>query len=181
MNFKTWLESTVSIKDIGEAIQKTLEFQIPGKWTFEIAPHHWNKKNDAIRVTANLRNEKTLKPSNRFLISSYAILENPIETYDSIDGNSDMRIISSMHYIDRPGYVTKLSERSENILGPSPWKKNWGPHDGKSLRTPYELSKWVSNVINDFGNDDNDGGDDAPEETPPDNVPVSNPQLVGSY
>ena len=153
MDFREWLsEATVQTKDIGEAIKKTLEFKIPGKWKFDIAPHQWHNAN-AVRISANLKNEKTPEPTQYFFLSVYAILKDLIKSYDSINGDTNMRIDASLHFIERPGLVRKLDEH-------------------QSLKTPYELAKWVESLIEKFGDDE----DDSPEDAPSPFIP----QLVGA-
>jgi hypothetical protein len=165
MDFREWLsEATVQTKDIGEAIKKTLEFKIPGKWKFEIAPHKWyditthiSKWNtNAVRISANLKNEKTPEPTQYFFLSAYAILLKDLISYDSINGDTNMRINASLHFVERPGIVRKLDER-------------------QSLKTPYELAKWVEALIEKFGRDE-EPPDDSPEDAPSPFIP----QMVGA-
>jgi len=165
MNFKEWfMEAVVNTTDLANAITKTLEFKIPGKWSFDTSDNHQWHPHKAIRVHGLLKNEKTPLPSQHFMVGVFAILEKPIESYDSIKGDSDMRIVAVCHYIQKPGHIRKLGERSKDIY---PRSGYWGNHDGESLRTPYELANWIEAVINGFGNnDDGDDDDDTPEYTP---------------
>lgn len=170
MKFKQWLqEAIVETKNLGEAIKKTLEFTVPGSWSFDIAPHQWNRPKDSVRVTGHLKNQKT-PDSAFFFLSAYAILEKPIESYDSITGDTDMRIVASFLFFESKNKYRKLGERSNNILG------NWGEDDGKSLKTPYQLSQWINTLIDKFGKDD-----DPPDESPKNTPTPSIPQLVGVH
>ena len=172
MDFKNWLnEAQVQTKDIGSAIEKTLEFKIPGTWDFDSSPHQWDRPHDAMRVSGTLKNHKTPGPTNYFFLSCYAIMETPISTYDSITGNTSMRIVASFHYVEAPGSVKKLGERSRSITPPRS-SGSWGKHDGTALKTPYELANWVQTLIDEYGKDDDDRDD--PEESP-----TVDPHLVG--
>lgn len=168
MNFKTWLlnENVVRTENIGEAIKQSIEFAgIPGKWSFTIKPHNWAGAHNCVRITATL-NRGIDQPY--FLVSTFAILEKPLETYDSKIGADGLRIVSGIMYLDGQGNYKKLSERGDNPL------KKWSDFDGKSLKTPYQLAKWVKNVIENFKEeDDGDGDVDSPMPAP------QSPQLVG--
>lgn len=182
MNFKVWLEAIVSPLNLGDAMKKTLEFNVQGKWEKVDSKRHPWYKNDKVfegyKFTGRLRNAKAWDP-DFFFLSAHAILEEPIENYDSIKGKDGLRIIASMFYFDGKGGYQKLGERS-NVAGEGPLvaAKEKTPSfrsDGSSLKTPLELANWVNYIVSNFRKD---GGDDDDEQPEPRSPEPSNSRLV---
>jgi len=74
MNFKEWfMEATAKTDNLAEAITKTLEFMIPGQWKFDSSDNHQWHPHKAIRVHGYLKNEKTPRPSQYFMLGVFAI------------------------------------------------------------------------------------------------------------
>ena len=179
MNFKEWLEAVVSSSDIGEAMSKTLELKVDGKWyDTEIKREKQANSPPSIKFIGKLRNKKTPYLADYFFVSVYAILGDRLApqefgfTYDSVSGSDDLQITASiLYFVDSKGggYV-KLGERGSGYMSQDPS----APY-GYSLKVPYDLATLVNSVVNRFkgyGKFDDDGGDDEPE---PEWTPSSGP------
>lgn len=160
MNFKNWLvESTVETKNIATAIEKSIEFIVPGRWKFRNKDHIWYRdtgKKDSVNIMATGNTSK-----GRFWVNIYTIADAPTPTYDSKTGNSSIEILVSIFHV-----FMKIN-----------------PIDGKEfidyhhlgeakLKTPYEVANWIDAQIDNFGKDDEDGPEDI--------TPTPNPSLVGA-
>jgi hypothetical protein len=173
MSFKKWIsEAIVKSNDLANALKKTLEFNVEGKWEkVESRFHNWYKNDkvfEGYKFNGVLKHPKANNP-DFFFLSAHAILEKPIQNYDSITGDSGLRIVASFFYFDGLGGYQKLGERSnlEGEYSPAVALKKRSvtfESNGPSLKTPFELSEWINYIISKFKkNDDNDGDDDDKE------------------
>jgi hypothetical protein len=168
VNFKQWMEATVSSEDIGTAMKKTLEFKVDGHWKVQVK----NEPNiPGVKILGELRNHKTAGASY-FLLSAYAIFGQPLFAYDSVLGGDKLKIACSMLYMDGKGGYAKLGERSSLYGGSDPSS----PY-GLALKTPFELAHWVKSVVDGFSGFGSDG-DDNDEEPSPSQPEPSNSRLV---
>lgn len=178
MKFKEWLEAVVSSSDVGEAIKKTLELRVGGKWYDTEIKREKTHPNSppSVKFIGKLKNEKTdMGGPDYFFVSVYAILGRDKApdfgfTYDSVSGSEDLRIAASIIYLDGRGGYVKLGERSSDHASQDPL----APY-GWSLRVPYDLATWINSVIGKFdgyGKFDDDGNDEDPE---PEWKPSSDP------
>ena len=166
MNFKEWIEAVVSSEDVGEALKRTLEMQVEGKWwDVEIRKEKTNPP--AFKFIGKLRNEKSgYGGPDYFYVTAFAILGSkngsPAFTYDTAGGGEDLRITGSVLYLNGRGGYSQLGVRSsdhhsQNLLSPFGW----------SVKTPFEFAKWVEGVVNRFDGfgdyDDDDDNDDEPK------------------
>lgn len=183
MQFKKWfMEALVKKDNLAIALQKTLEFNVDGKWEqIDSRRHPWyenDKVFEGYKLTAKLRNTKAWNP-DYFFLHTHAILEKPISDYDSIKGTEGLRIIATMFYFDGKGGYQQLGQRS-NIAGEGPLVagKQIKPSsnlNGPSLKSPLELAKWVNYVVSNFRKNDDDD-DDEPEVDSP--LPTSGRSLA---
>lgn len=159
MQFRTWLEATVSSESLLDAMKKTLEMRVDGDWEFGYPKDA--TRGDSVKLTGKLRNSKTLGGSH-FFISAYAIKEQPLFAYDSLGGNNNLRITASFLYIDGKGGYSSLGNRSSDYAGEDS-KENYG----QPLKSPFWLADWVNSIVSKFEGFDDDGDDeDEPEWTP---------------
>jgi len=124
MEFKLWLEAIAQVKDIEEAIKKTLKFTVPGVWDFTDVD---NFGEYGIRIDGTLVNQDT-QEGYAFLINTYAVFDKPIKIYDSIKGSPDMSMMAYVSYAKLDGHIEQLDEK-------------------KDLKTPYDTAHWIKNVI----------------------------------
>lgn len=168
MEFRNWLETVVSSENLAEALKKTLEMRVDGDWHFEF-PKEITKE-ESVKLTGKLRNSKT-KGNSYFFLSAYAIKEQPLFSYDSLEGGDKLRINASFLYLDGKGGYSKLGERSRDYHDESP-----GSNYGSPIKSPYWLADWVNSIVSKF---DGFGGDEGDDDEPEFNPTRGPAQLVG--
>lgn len=186
------MEATVRGSVAGEAMMKTLEFNVDAEWIKrDVEKRGWISDRgvkDSFDLAAAFHHAKVQKPMF-FYVRCHAILESPDAEYDSVRGGKEMKIYATLFLFDgRTGMAggvvgrapksmrgvlglnghIKLSERGEVINYPGALAE----FDGPSLRTPLELAEWINRVVEhtDIGGDEDDDGDgegDFPEVPDP--------------
>lgn len=157
MEFRSWLEATVSSENLAEAMKKTLEMRVDGDWEFSFPKDI--TRGDSVKITGKLHNEKT-HGSSYFFLSAYAIKEQPLFAYDSLGGGDNLRITASFIYIDGKGGYSSLGARGREYAG-----EDVESSHGQPLKSPFWLADWVNYIVSEFKGF-GDGDEDEPEWSP---------------
>lgn len=197
MEFKKWLmealvsEAIVKTSNVGEAMKKTLEFNVNAEWIkLEVEKKGWISDrgvHDSYDLAGAFYVSKIPKPAF-FFLRSFAIVEKQSEEYESKIGMQGLKIQATLFLfsgktgmvppggvpnvaspkslgdvLDKYGHA-QLSERGE--------KNNQGNFieklDGPALDTPVQLAEWVNQVVQYTDLDSGDDNDDDTEEPKPD-------------
>ena len=167
VNFKEWIEAVVSSEDVGEALKRTLEMQVEGKW-WDVEVRKEKTNPPAFKFIGKLRNEKSgYGGPDYFYVAAFAILSgrngSPLFSYNTAVGSEELKITGEVVYFNGRGKQIQLGMRSsdhhsQNLLSPFGW----------FMKTPFEFAKWVESVVNRFDgfgdyDDDDDDNDDEPK------------------
>lgn len=169
LEFRNWLEATVSSENLSDAMRKTLEMRVDGNWEFAFPKDV--TRGDSVKLTGKLRNAKTLGGSY-FFLSAYAIKERPVFAYDSLGGGDDLRITASLLYVDGKGGYSGLGARGREYAGDGPRSSH-----GQPLKSPFWLADWVNFIVDGFEGFGGDGDDD--DDDPAWSPTVGPARLVG--
>lgn len=168
MKFKKWFEATVSSENLLESMKKTLEMRVDGNWKFDYPKDI--TRGDSVKLTGELRNNKTIGNSN-FFLSTYAIKQQPLFAYDSLKGDENLRITASFIYRDGKGGYSILGARGREYVSEDV-KSNYG----QPLKSPFWLADWVNSIVSGFNGFGGGGDDENEPEWSPTKGPAS---LVG--
>ena len=175
MNFKEWMEAVVSSEDVGEALKRTLEMQVEGKW-WDVELRKEKTNPPAFKFMGKLRNEKSgYGGPDYFHVTAFAILGgrngSPLFSYNTAV-SEELKITGEVVYFNGRGKQIQLGMRSsdhhsQNLLSPFGW----------FVKTPFEFAKWVEGVVNRFDGfgDYDDDGDDDDDEPKPEWKPILDP------
>ena len=163
MNFKNWVEAVVSSDDIGEALKRTMDMQVEGKW-WDVTVKKEGTNPPVVKFFGKLRNGRVVG-QGYFYVTAYAILGHrngsPLFSYDTATGSDELRINGSILYMDGRGGYAELGVRNSDHHS-----QDLSSSFGWSLRTPFEFAKWVEGVVGRFegfgGGDDGDDDDESP-------------------
>jgi hypothetical protein len=176
MEFRVWIEASVSSERLGEAIEKTLRFMVDGEWSFQdrgsVVWNSGDSRKIQIRKTSDLiRNGIAFRLSldAGFSENKESIGIGPFshKQYDTLDGIDDLEIKCMLwregELIGKKGFSGDVSGRSQL---------------GKSLpfKNPMELAAWVNEMTKDLPEDR--GDDDDPDDNPDRHSPSPENKLV---
>lgn len=173
MEFRVWLEASVSSKSLSDAIEKTLIFMVDGKWRFQdrgsVVFNAETSRKIQIRKTAEL-----LRSGRMFRLSLDAGFSEAGDSiglgpfshkqYDTSEGLEDLEIKCMLW-------------RDEELIGKRGFS---GDSTGNSslgrslpLKSPMELATWIKEMTDDRPYGGGGNSDDEPFSPNPENSPFA--------
>lgn len=199
LEFKTWLENVVRTDEVGEAVFKTIELTLGGRWEIESNTRRLPTWKMQRYHSIRLKGKNVVRQGDYFEVYMQVyVYKRPPDVFKGMDIHSRPAWVDdetqwhpANEYDPKEGsplikfYVSVSGRKDINPLEEDSLHR-LGDSDqlGRRINTPYEVAKFVEMLIDRFYKDwGNDGDDEVPDFDPtpmtPQFVP-SSPQLIGA-